>query len=186
MVHSWCFCSDLVWEWNSSGSLCRWRPLHSVSSAPVLRSGQNMCTASAAAYQRGCHVDMFHVTLRRPFFNKSPECVQRPALNNTLTLPECFPPNVHYFSLADSPLLPSSSSSSSISTLTPSPSRHAIHPHPRPHTMPSAHALALTPHRPPMPLPSYHTVRPRPRPHAMPSAHAFTSPTPVLPTFSSH
>ena len=37
MVHSWCFCSDLVWEWNSSNSLCRWRPLHSVSSAPVLR-----------------------------------------------------------------------------------------------------------------------------------------------------
>ena len=37
MVHSWCFCSDLVWEWNSSDSLCRWRPLHSVSSAPVLR-----------------------------------------------------------------------------------------------------------------------------------------------------
>ena len=37
LVHFWCFCSDLVWEWNSSDSLCRWRPLHSVSSAPVLR-----------------------------------------------------------------------------------------------------------------------------------------------------
>ncbi|KAH9970680.1 hypothetical protein BJV77DRAFT_968597, partial [Russula vinacea] len=37
LVHSWCFCPDLVWEWNSSDSLCRWRPLHSVSSAPVLR-----------------------------------------------------------------------------------------------------------------------------------------------------
>ena len=35
MVHSWCFCPDLVWEWNSSDSLCRWRPLRSVSSAPV-------------------------------------------------------------------------------------------------------------------------------------------------------
>ena len=37
LVHSWCFCSDLVWEWNSSDSLCRWRPLRSVFSAPVLR-----------------------------------------------------------------------------------------------------------------------------------------------------
>ena len=147
----------------------------------MLKKKKTMC---------GCHVDMFHVTLRRLFFNKSPECIQRPALNNTLTLPKCFPPpphlNVHYFSLADSPPLPSSSSLSSISTLMPSPSCHAVHPHPRPHIMPSAHALALTPRHPPMPSPSHHAVRPRPCPHAMPSAHAFTSPTPILPTFSSH
>ena len=51
MVHSWCFCSDLVWEWNSSDSLCRWHPLRSVSSALVLHSSQNTCTAGAAAYQ---------------------------------------------------------------------------------------------------------------------------------------
>ena len=66
LVHSWCFCSDLVWEWNSSDFLCHWCLLHSVSSAPVLwlsgspalrfssspvlRSGRNTCTAGAAAY----------------------------------------------------------------------------------------------------------------------------------------
>ena len=42
-----------------------------------------------------CHVDPYHVTQRCVFHSVSPtECVQRPALNNTLTLPEpeCFPP----------------------------------------------------------------------------------------------
>ena len=53
LLHSWCFCLDLVWEWKSSDSFCRWRPLRFVSSTPVLWfSGQNTCTAGAAAYQR--------------------------------------------------------------------------------------------------------------------------------------
>ena len=37
LVYSWCFRPDLVWEWNSSDSLCCWHPLHSVSSTPVLQ-----------------------------------------------------------------------------------------------------------------------------------------------------
>ena len=55
LVHSWCFCSDLVWEWNSSDSLCYWHLLHSVSSAPVLRfSGSPL--RSEYVYSRCCSI----------------------------------------------------------------------------------------------------------------------------------
>ena len=64
MVHSWCFCSDLVWEWNCSDSLCRWRPLHSVSPAPVLRfSGSPL--RSEYVYSRCCSVSLVVPTVRR-------------------------------------------------------------------------------------------------------------------------